>query len=260
MSEKFECKHCGKKFDTRDALSQHTRDAHESARSEQKRKVPVKKYLIYAVLILVVVGFAYGVYSLILSSQKIGSQDVNNFVVPSYSVNRGSDSANVTIVEFGDYQCPVCRAFAVQTEPQLLQDYVTNGKTKFYFVDFAFLGQDSFTLAQGSWCANEQGKYYEYNDYVYANQGTENTGWATPDKVKTLVSNINGLDVQKFATCLDSNKYLARVQDSVNVAQLYGVKATPTFFIGKSGVGFTVVVGNQPYSTLQQTINNYLNK
>jgi len=258
--EKYVCKHDGKKFDTKEALAQHMKDAHERKEHSEKRKAPIKKYLIYAVAVVILIGFVYALYNLIVSSQKIGSQSVNNFTVPSYSVNKGSDSANVTVVEFSDYQCPVCKTFFDQSEPQLLKDYVTNGKAKFYFVDFAFLGQDSFTLAQGSWCANEQGKYYDYYDYVYSNQGIENSGWAISDKVKTFASQIGGLDAQKFGTCLDSNKYLSRVQDSVNLAQLYGVSATPTFFIGKPGVGFTVLIGNQPYSVLQQTINSYLNK
>jgi protein-disulfide isomerase len=256
--EKFECKQCGKKFDTKDALVQHTKDAHEKTKTE-KKKFHVKKYLIYTIVVLIFIGFIYAVYSLVVSSQKIGSQNVNNFTVPLYAVNRGSDSANVTVIEFADYQCPVCKTFFDQTEPQLLQNYVNTSKTKFYFVDFAFLGQDSFTLAQGSWCANEQGKYYDYYDYIFSNQGTENSGWATQDKVKTFASQISGLNVTQFDSCLDSNKYLSRVQDEANLAQTYGVSATPTFFIGKLG-NFTKLVGNQPYSVFQQTIDSYLMK
>lgn len=258
MADKFECRHCGKTFDTKDALLQHTKDAHEKTKSEEKKKSSSKKYLIYAVVVLILIGFAYAVYNLIVSSQKIGSQSINNFTLPAFSVNRGSDSANVTVIEFGDYQCPVCKAFFDQSEPQLLQDYISNGKAKFYFVDFAFLGSDSFTLAQGSWCANDQGKYWSYYDYIYTNQGTENTGWATPDKVKAFASQISGLNATQFNSCLDSNKYLSRVQDEVNLAQVYGVSATPTFFIGNPISGFTELVGNQPYATIQQAINGYL--
>lgn len=259
LSEKFVCKHCGKSFDTKEALNQHIKDTHEKTKSESKKKTPVKKYLVYAVLVLVIIGFVYGVYLLVVNSQKVGAQNINNFTLPSYSVVRGSDSANVTIVEFADFQCPVCKDFFDTSGQQILQDYVNTGKAKVYFVNFAFLGQDSFTLAQGSWCANEQGKFYEYYDYIYTNQGTENSGWATPDKVKAFASQISGLNTTQFGACLDSNKYLSRIQDESSIAQTYGISATPSFLIGKPG-SFTELVGAQPYSTFQQTINNYLNK
>lgn len=257
--EKFTCKVCGRKFDTSEALHQHIKDAHQKTVTEEKKKPNTKKYLIYAAVILIAIGFIYGVYRLIVTVQT-GTLNINNFTVPSYSVNRGNDSASVEVVEFGDYQCPVCKAFFDQSEPQLLQDYVSSGKARFYFVDFSFLGPDSFTLAQGSWCANDQGKYYQFYDYVYSNQGTENTGWATPDKVKTFASQITGLNASQFGACLDSSKYQTRIQNSVSLAQTYAVTATPTFFIGKPGVGFTELIGNQPYATMKQTIDSYLNK
>ncbi len=178
--------------------------------------------------------------------------------VPSYVPSLGSDSAKVNFIEFGDYQCPFCERFFQQTEPQLIQDYVNSGKVKFYFMDFQFLGPDSQTLGQGAWCANEQGKYYEYHDYVYSNQGQENSGWATPDKVKTMAASISGLDVQKFGSCLDSKKYVSRVQELTSLGQTSGVSGTPSTFIGNSKDGYVTISGAQPYSVFKQAIDSLL--
>ncbi|MGI0022358.1 MAG: DsbA family protein, partial [Nitrososphaeraceae archaeon] len=91
-----------------------------------------------------------------------------NFDIPNFAKFRGSDSAKINLVEFGDYQCPFCKRFFDQTEPQLMTEYVDAGKAKFYFLDVSIVGDDSITLGQGAWCADEQGKYYEYHDYMYS--------------------------------------------------------------------------------------------
>ena len=188
-------------------------------------------------------------------AQQQQQQGKVNFDIPSFAPFKGSDSAKVNIIEFGDYQCPFCERFFTQAEPQILKDYVNTGKAKFYFLDFAFLGPDSATLAEGAWCANEQNKYYDYHDYVYSNQGQENSGWATPDKVKALVADIPGLDVQKFGSCLDSGKYQSRVDDMTSLGQASGVRGTPSVFIGNTKDGYQLLVGAQPYQAFKQVID-----
>jgi len=178
-----------------------------------------------------------------------------SFDIPSYVPFKGSASAGVNVIEFGDYQCPFCERFFTQTEPQVTSNYVDTGKVKFYFLDFSFLGPDSLTLGNGAWCANEQNKYYEYHDYIYANQGQENSGWATPDKVKSFVGNISGLDVQKFSSCLDSKKYDSRVQALTSLGQNAGVRGTPSFLIGNPQNGYTLFVGACPYSSFQSALD-----
>jgi protein-disulfide isomerase len=183
-----------------------------------------------------------------------------NFEVPDFARIIGEESAPISIVEFGDYQCPFCKRFFDQTEPQLLQEYVMTGKAKFYFLDFVIVGPDSLTLAEGAWCADDQGKYYEYHDYVYSNQGDENSGWGTPDKIKNLVGNIQGIDVEEFSLCLDSKKYESRVQQLTALAQGLGSTGTPTSFIGNEELGFTKITGAQPYAAFQQVLDQLLVK
>lgn len=180
------------------------------------------------------------------------------FQIPSFAPSRGADSAQINIVEFADFQCPFCEKFFKESEPQIMQNYVNTGKVKLYFEGIEFVGPDSLTLAQGSWCADEQGKYYEYHDQFYSNQGRENSGWGTPDKVKVLAAGITGLDTQKFNSCLDSKKYESRVQELTSFAQKAGVTGTPTNFIGNYQKGYIPVVGAQPYDVFKQIIDKQL--
>lgn len=181
-----------------------------------------------------------------------------NFDIPQFAKFKGSESAGLNLVEFGDYQCPFCKRFFDQTEPQMMTEYVDSGKAKFYFLDVSIVGQDSLTLGQGSWCADEQGEYYEYHDYMYTNQGQENSGWATPEKVKMLARNISGLDSEKFNACLDSKKYESRSQQLTSFANQVGLTGTPTMFVGDPQRGYVKITGAQPYSVFKQVIDAHL--
>lgn len=194
----------------------------------------------------------------IQQAQQQAQPQMIKFQIPSFIPSIGVNSSQINIVEFGDFQCPFCEKFFQESEQQIMQDYVNTGKVKFYFVAIDFLGPDSLTLGQGSWCANEQGKYYEYHNQIYSNQGQENSGWGTPDKVKVLAAGISGLDTQKFNSCLDSKKYESGVQQLTSFAQKAGVTGTPTSFIGNYKEGYVSVSGAQPYNVFQQIIDKQL--
>lgn len=181
-----------------------------------------------------------------------------NFEIPSFAKFKGSNSAKINLVEFGDYQCPFCKRFFDQTEPQMMEEYVNSGKTRFYFLDVSIVGSDSIILGQGSWCADEQGKYWEYHDVMYSNQGAENSGWGTPENVKSLASKIDGLDTSQFNECLDSKKYEIRSSQLTDFSEQIGLTGTPTMFVGNSKLGYTKITGAQPYSVFKQVIETYL--
>lgn len=92
---------------------------------------------------------------------------------------QGNANAPVTIVEFADFQCPFCERFYTQTEKQIIDTYVKTGKAKFIFRNYAFLGPDSTTAAEAAYCANEQGKFWQFHNFMYEHQGQENSGWTT---------------------------------------------------------------------------------
>jgi len=170
----------------------------------------------------------------------------------------GSESAPVTIVEFGDYQCPFCQKWNLQTKPLIEQNYIDSGKVRLIYIDFPIIGPDSLKAHASSYCADEQGLYWQYHDHLYKNQGHENDGWARAERLKDLASTLPGLDLEKFNKCLDSGKYENRVNENKNIATKSGARSTPTFIIiGPDKTG-TQISGAQPYSTFQSVIEENL--
>lgn len=177
--------------------------------------------------------------------------------IPAYAKYVGASSASINIIEFGDFQCPFCKRFFDQTEPEIKKEYIDTGKAKFSFIGISITGPDSLPLAAGSWCANEQEKYYQYHNYIYTNQGDENSGWGTYEKIKILAKNIPDLDIELFNTCLDSKKYEPRVNELTQLSVNIGVTGTPTTFIGNSENGYTKITGAHPYEVFKNTIDKY---
>jgi len=166
----------------------------------------------------------------------------------------GNPSAPITIVEFGDYQCHQCYNWHHNTKPSISHDYIETGKVNLVFVDLAFLGNDSPKAAQASYCAEDQGMYWDYHDLLYNSQEPEiDGGWANSERLKAFAFSL-GLDIDLFDTCLDSGKYSKRVQYNIQQARDHGVKGTPGFFIvGHDGQ--QQIEGAQPFSVFKQILD-----
>ncbi|MHB8603065.1 MAG: DsbA family protein [Nitrosotalea sp.] len=166
----------------------------------------------------------------------------------------GSPSAPVTIIEFGDYQCPKCDAWFKNEEPTIKANYIDTNKAKLYFVDFPFLGADSPVAAQAAYCAGDQGKYWEYHDYLYSNQGAIQSGWASANNLKSYAITL-GLDASKFNSCLDSGKYADNVAHNKDIGSSKGIQGTPAFFIVGSSGAMQEIMGPQPADIFSSTID-----
>jgi len=167
----------------------------------------------------------------------------------------GDPSAPITIVEFGDYQCHQCYNWFHNTKPMIMRDYIETGKANLVFVDFAFLGRDSPKASQATYCADDQGKYWEYHDFLYSSQESKiDSGWANSERLKAFAFSL-GLDMELFNECLDSEKYSKRIQYNSQQARDNGVRGTPGFFI----VGTDdqkQIAGAQPFSVFQRIMDS----
>ncbi len=170
----------------------------------------------------------------------------------------GSESASVTIIEFGDYQCHFCRKWNIETKPLIDKNYLQTGKAKMIYMDLPIIGADSLKAHESSYCANEQDLYWKYHDYLYSNQGHENDGWAREENLKILASSFEGLDLEKFNKCLDSGKYTNRVTDNKNIGIRIGVSSTPMFVVIGPDKSTTQIAGAQPFSVFQKIIDEKL--
>ena len=180
---------------------------------------------------------------------------VTNIGSPVY----GNLSAQVTLIEFGDFQCHFCGRFAKQTEPLLNSTYFQTGKVNFVFKHFVTHGADSFNAALASQCANEQGKFWNYYNNLYLNQGEENSGWVSVENLKKFATEIPGIDKQKFNSCLDNQKYKSLVESDTQFAFGSGYQGTPTLIIENSnGTNKEILVGAYPFPALQVIIDKKL--
>lgn len=187
----------------------------------------------------------------------------NGKVFVSYqdSPMRGNQNAPVTILEFSDFQCPFCGSFFSNTLPQLEQNYIDSGKVRLVFRDFPLqsIHPNAVPAALAAQCANEQGKFWQYHDTLFSNQ----PNWAGLDSANVTSTFKQyavqlGLNSDNFNTCLDSAKFLKTLQKNFQDGASYNVSGTPTFFIGNDKDGYVQVVGAQPYSVFEQTIDQQL--
>ena len=170
----------------------------------------------------------------------------------------GSESAPITIVEFGDYQCEACYAWFHNTRDTLIDNYIETGKAKLVFVDLPFLGRDSPKAAQASYCAEDQGQYWEYHTMLYTFQdGHPDSGWADRDRLNSFAFSLD-MNMDEFNDCMNSSKYQKRVKANYDEAVKNDVQSTPTFIIISEDGKKKQFSGAQPYSVFSATIESML--
>jgi protein-disulfide isomerase len=161
----------------------------------------------------------------------------------------GSASAPVTIIEFSDFQCSFCKRFWADTLPKLREAYIDKGKARFIYRHFAILGKHSEQAAQAAECAAAQGKFWDYHDQLFKNQG----GLAfTEAKLKQYARDI-GLNVEVFGTCLGTGKYKGKVERETMAAAYAGGRGTPFFMVNQRHL-----VGAQPFDVFRKVIDEEL--
>lgn len=167
----------------------------------------------------------------------------------------GNADAPITIIEFGDYQCPKCKQWFLEQKPIISSDYILTGIAKFYFIDSAWLGDDSFAAAEAAYCANDQGKFKEYHSILYQSQAAIQDGWAKSDSLKQFAVDID-LDSEIFNECLDSGKHSSRVSHNTDIAIANKVAGTPHFFIVGPDGTVKQITGPQPSIIFDAAINS----
>jgi protein-disulfide isomerase len=170
----------------------------------------------------------------------------------------GSRDATVTIVEVGDYQCEMCKLWFEQTRPQIITNYVDTGKVNFVFLDMPFLGKDSMTAAEATYCANDQGKYWDYHTKLYQLQQHVDDGWANMDRLHAIAFNLD-LNMEEFSECMSSKQYFAKINDNKQKAVIdFNASSTPSFIIVNTSGDSKRIAGAHPYSTFEEIINSLL--
>ncbi len=173
---------------------------------------------------------------------------------PQYPV-LGSGNASFTIYEFGDFQCPSCDYWYKSQEPSIVHDLVDTGKAKLVWRDFIIYDSDSRLAASAAYAAGEQGKFWEFHDLLYANQGRTNSGWVTQQLMVAYAQQL-GLNITAFTQSMNSGKYNPLIDSNFQAGLKLGIQGTPTFFVVGPAGQDVMISGPQPESVFQQAITN----
>ncbi len=120
--------------------------------------------------------------------------------------------------------------YALGPGRELDKTYIAQGKVRTEWRHLAFLGPESVWAAEASECANEQGRFWDYHDKLFAEQAGENRGTFSKANLKRFAGQI-GLDTARFGACLDTDRYATQVQEEKQTAQRLSVAVTPTLFV-----------------------------
>ena len=162
--------------------------------------------------------------------------------IPQAEFAIGKPGAPVTVREFIDPQCPVCKAASDKTIPGVIKGPVKDGTARLIIEPLTFIGPDSSSGALAIAAAAQQDKGFAYTEILYANQGQENSGWATEDVLAGIAKATPGLNVEAWKTAKSGDAAANAVFASGDRGKAAGVSATPTFVVKGPG-GTKLVTG-----------------
>ncbi len=169
---------------------------------------------------------------------------------------RGNKNADVTIVEYSDFECPFCKNFH-NTMNQIIKAYGDDVRWVYRHLPLDSLHSQARKEALASECAAEQGKFWEFADIIFT-QTTSNDGLDL-SKLPDYAKQAGVANVTKFNDCLNTSKYAGAIQEDEQDAQAAGAQGTPySVIVGPDGE--TVVVsGAQPYAAVEASLKQFLN-
>lgn len=172
--------------------------------------------------------------------------------VAAAGILKGNPDAPVQVIEFADFECPACGNFAMVTAPDVMNRLVATGQVAFRFYDLPLeMHRNAVPAHNAAHCANEQGKFWEMADLIFAGQFDWNTQASrNPKRIFEGYAERLGLDVGKWNECVDSGRMLPQIMANREEAGRYRVRSTPTFVIGG-----TVVEGSIPYDEFKRYVD-----
>ena len=192
-------------------------------------------------------------------------------ISPNLNADRntlGDPNAPIQIIEFGDFQCPFCKRFHVETEPLLISSYIKTGKVYFTYRSAGNwvsqnIGQgstESQDAALAAYCAADQNKFWEMHAALFANNYGEDQGSFSSEHLTAIAKN-TGLDMNIYQSCYDNDKYVNQVKQDYADTLAAGIQGTPSFVVIYKVKGVTqrtLIEGAQPFDAFQRIINAIL--
>jgi len=150
----------------------------------------------------------------------------------------GKPTAPVTLVWFGDLECPICRAFALGALPSVIQRWVRSGDLRIVYASLETATREPETFLKqqvAAYAAGAQHKAWYYIEIFYHEQGAEDTGYVTERYLDGIARQIHGLNFARWRRARKLSKYPAQIEGDAKAANKLGLTGTPSFQIGRTG-------------------------
>ncbi len=177
--------------------------------------------------------------------------------IPQQGLVLGDPGAKVELVEYGDLQCPVCKQFAEDILPPVIENQVKAGEVKVVFRNFTIIGPQSAPAGAAALAAGEQGKGWQFLDVFYHNQGAENAGYANDEFLTAIAKAVGVPDIDKWNQERESDKLTEEVELSTEEAEQLGLTGTPSLAIkGPSTNGTELLSAPGSGEALEELVEN----
>jgi protein-disulfide isomerase len=162
--------------------------------------------------------------------------------IPQTGTVLGDPKAPVTLYEYGDLQCPVCKSYSEEILPPIIEKQVKNGEVKIDYRDFIIIGEESIPAGEAALAAGEQGKGWTFIELFYRNQGEERSGYVTDEFIEGIAEGAGVPDMKKFNEERKSGKFKKTVEETTEQAEKYTFEGTPSFAVkGPSSNGIELL-------------------
>jgi protein-disulfide isomerase len=162
---------------------------------------------------------------------------------PQHAMVLGDPKAKVELIEYGDLQCPVCKAFSEEVLPQVIENKVDKGEARLTFRNFTIIGPQSAPAGAAALAAGAQGRGWNYLELFYRNQGEENSGYATDEFLEAVAKGAGIKDIAQWNKERKGTKFTDEVTATTEQAQTFGFTGTPSFAIKGPSSNGTELLG-----------------
>jgi protein-disulfide isomerase len=164
--------------------------------------------------------------------------------IPQSGLVLGDPKAKVSVIEFGDLQCPVCKEFSFQVAPDIISQIVRKGDAKYEFRPWDIIGPQSPIASRAAYAAGEQGVGWNFIELFYRNQGEENSGYVTDSFLTSIAKGAGVKDLDKWnSDRSDNSKWDPLLQKNDTDAKGLGFTGTPSILVEGPG-------GKKPFTTI----------
>jgi len=154
--------------------------------------------------------------------------------IPQRGNTLGDPKAPLTLLFFGDLQCPYCRRFTLQALPLVIERYVRSGRVKieYHSLKTATRDRQIFTNQQlAALAAGRQNKMWNFIELFYREQGHEDSGYVTEDFLQGLAQQVSGLNLPSWMAARSEKSLLNTLREDARTASSAGLASTPSFLV-----------------------------